>query len=311
MLGGGNTGLARPGDAGTSNNLFSPLSVQGPMARNIPDLALGLDAMAGYDPLDPLTFDAPAQSFVDAVANAKGGLRVAFTANFGGRLPVDRETREICAREVRRFEQAGCTVEEAFPELGPVEDVFLALRSQHFVVDRELQIARPHVALRVALLGAIASAGNLYMVLVSLVFDASPVRGPSDVALYVGLVAGWEVPAMLLLPRITHRMARSSTLALGAAVYGCHLLALPLLSDTIFLWPMTVFAGVGGSAVITTPIPYYQDLLRDRPPGRPVEARSDGPNPAAAAGRQARCGFWCRAGVQGEGTAQAARPRVP
>lgn len=125
---------------GTANNLFSPLSVQGPMARDIPDLALALDSMAGYDKLDPLTFDAPAQSFADAVATARGGLRVAFTANYGGRLPVDRETREICAREIRKFEAAGCTVEEAFPELGPVEDVFLALRSQHFVVDRELQI---------------------------------------------------------------------------------------------------------------------------------------------------------------------------
>jgi amidase len=67
-------------------------------------------------------------------------LRVAFTANYGGRVPVDRETREICAREVRRFEAAGSIVAEAFPELGPVEDVFLALRSQHFVVDRELQL---------------------------------------------------------------------------------------------------------------------------------------------------------------------------
>ena len=138
-------------------------------------------------------------------------------------------------------------------------------RSELRLRDALLQIARPHVALRVVLLGAIASAGNLYMVLVSLVFDASPVRGPSDVALYVGLVAGWEVPAMLLLPRFTHRISRSATLALGAVVYGCHLLALPLLSDTIFLWPMTFFAGVGGAAVITTPIPYYQDLLRDRP----------------------------------------------
>src|SRR4051812_40442702 len=45
---------------GTVNNLFSPLSVQGPMARNIPDLALFLDTMAGWDPADPLTYDAPA-----------------------------------------------------------------------------------------------------------------------------------------------------------------------------------------------------------------------------------------------------------
>jgi amidase len=38
---------------GTSNNLFSPLSVQGPMARTIPDLALFLDTMAGLCPHDP------------------------------------------------------------------------------------------------------------------------------------------------------------------------------------------------------------------------------------------------------------------
>ena len=33
-------------------------------------------------------------------------------------------------------------MEEAHPELGPVDEVFLALRSQHFVVARELQIAQ-------------------------------------------------------------------------------------------------------------------------------------------------------------------------
>lgn len=126
---------------GTPNNLFSPLSVQGPMARSVLDLALFLDTMAGSCPHDPLTFEAPARSFLDLAREAKPPSRIAFTANYSGRLPVDRETREICARAVRQFEQAGCIVEEAHPELGPVEDVFLALRSQHFVVDRELQVA--------------------------------------------------------------------------------------------------------------------------------------------------------------------------
>ena len=126
---------------GTANNLFSPLSVQGPMARNVSDLALFLDTMAGHCPLDPLTFDAPSRTFSDATREARPPKRVAFTTNFGGALPVDRETRDICAREVRRFEAAGCVVEEAWPELGPVNEVFLALRSQQFVVDRELQIA--------------------------------------------------------------------------------------------------------------------------------------------------------------------------
>ena len=54
---------------GTSNNLYSPQSVQGPMARNVADLALFLDTMAGFCPHDAMTFDAPAVSFSDAVAN--------------------------------------------------------------------------------------------------------------------------------------------------------------------------------------------------------------------------------------------------
>ncbi|MBI1170317.1 MFS transporter [bacterium] len=127
------------------------------------------------------------------------------------------------------------------------------------------EIARPHVALRVVLLGALASAGNLYMVLISLVFDASQVRGPADVALYVGLVAGFEVPAMLIVPRFAHLMPRSTLMAVGGLIYGCHLLALPLLAGTPWLWGMTVFAGFGGAVIITTPISYYQDLLSARP----------------------------------------------
>ncbi len=125
---------------GTVNNLFSPLSVQGPMARNIPDLALFLDTMAGYCPLDPLTFDAPAVSFTHAVALARPPRRIAYTSNYGGKLAVDRETREICERAVRRFEELGCAVEEFAPDLGAIEEAFMVLRSQHFVVDRELQL---------------------------------------------------------------------------------------------------------------------------------------------------------------------------
>ena len=125
---------------GTSNNLFSPLSVQGPMARNIPDLALFLDTMAGFCPLDPLTFDAPAVSFVQALHAAKPPRRIAYSPNYNGKLAVDRETRDICERAVRRFEDLGCVVEEFAPDLGAIEEAFMVLRSQHFVVDRELQL---------------------------------------------------------------------------------------------------------------------------------------------------------------------------
>jgi amidase len=125
---------------GTSNNLYSPQSVQGPMARNVADLALFLDTMSGFCPHDAMTFDAPAVSFSAAVANPVLPKRVAFTIDFGGRFEVDREIREICTKMAQRFEELGCIVEEVSPEFGPVDEVFMALRSQQFVVDRELQI---------------------------------------------------------------------------------------------------------------------------------------------------------------------------
>jgi amidase len=125
---------------GTVNNLWSPLSVQGPMARNIPDLALFLDAMAGLCPSDPLTFDAPAKSFVSALARAEPPKRIAYSPDYNGRVLVERETREICEAAVRRFEDLGCTVEVFAPDLGQVDEAFMVLRGQHFVVDRELQL---------------------------------------------------------------------------------------------------------------------------------------------------------------------------
>src|SRR6267378_2386740 len=125
---------------GTVPNLWSQLSVQGPMARNVADLALFLDAMAGFCPLDPLTFDAPAVSFSDDLAQPVAPKRVAFTADYNGRMPIDGEVREICTKAARRFAELGCIVEEASPDIGAADEAFHILRSQHFVVDRELQL---------------------------------------------------------------------------------------------------------------------------------------------------------------------------
>ena len=125
---------------GTSNNLYAPLSVQGPMARNIGDLALFLDSMAGFCPRDPQTFDAPGRSFLSAVEAPVTPRRVAYTDDFGGAFPVDRETRDICRASLRHFEAMGAKVEEAFPDPGRIAEAFLVLRAQSYVVDRELMI---------------------------------------------------------------------------------------------------------------------------------------------------------------------------
>jgi protein-S-isoprenylcysteine O-methyltransferase Ste14 len=70
---------------------------------------------------------------------------------------------------------------------------------------------------------------------------------------------------MLILPRLTRSVPKSTMLMIGTVLYGTHLLALPLLSESSFLWVMPLFGGIGGAVVITAPITYYQDLLRERP----------------------------------------------
>lgn len=65
--------------------------------------------------------------------------------------------------------------------------------------------------------------------------------------------------------RVVARVRRTTLIALGSAIYTCHLIALPILSDSPLIWGMTLVAGIGGTAIISLPITYYQDLLHGRP----------------------------------------------
>lgn len=126
---------------GTVNTLFSPLSVQGPMARNVTDLALFLDVMAGFCPLDPLTFDQPSMSYSDSLHKQPIPQRIAYAATIGG-SPVDKETIEITRSSMKYFEDCGVKVDEITIDIDDLEGTFLALRSQQFVIDREIEIQK-------------------------------------------------------------------------------------------------------------------------------------------------------------------------
>uniref|UniRef100_UPI004039C530 amidase n=1 Tax=Variovorax sp. BK018 TaxID=3450241 RepID=UPI004039C530 len=124
---------------GAVDDLFSPLMVEGPIARDVKDAALFLDAMAGYCLSDPMTIEAPALSYVSAVASARLSppKRVGYVADFGGKVPVDRETLALCQEAVRKFELIGCEVDELVVDIEGLEEAALILRSQAFVVEHE------------------------------------------------------------------------------------------------------------------------------------------------------------------------------
>jgi amidase len=111
------------------------LSVQGPMARNVEDLALLLDAMSGEHPADPLSLPSPAVSFLSAARSGKKPKRIAYSPDLGI-TPVDPEVKAVTRKAAERFAEAGVIVEEAHPDLREAHESFHVLRAFDFAISK-------------------------------------------------------------------------------------------------------------------------------------------------------------------------------
>src|SRR3954470_18938841 len=87
------------------------LSVEGPMARNVDDLALLFDAMLGEHPSDPLSLPAPGTSFQAAAGSGWRPRKVAYSADLGI-TPVDPQVAAITRAAADKLAAAGIPVEE-------------------------------------------------------------------------------------------------------------------------------------------------------------------------------------------------------
>jgi amidase len=112
---------------------FSALSVEGPLARTVADVALMFDAEAGFHPLDPLSQTGPHPSFAAAAARPLRPRRVAFSADLGIARAVDREVRGLVRAAADRVSRDGVKVEEAHPDLSDAESTFRTLRGAVFI----------------------------------------------------------------------------------------------------------------------------------------------------------------------------------
>jgi amidase len=111
------------------------LSVHGPMARNVEDLALLLDAMSGEHPADPLSLPALPTSFLSAARSGMRPKRVAYSPDLGI-TPVDPEVAAITRQAAARFAEAGAIVEEAHPDLREAHECFHVLRAFDFAISK-------------------------------------------------------------------------------------------------------------------------------------------------------------------------------
>ncbi|MFN7086926.1 MAG: amidase [Burkholderiales bacterium] len=112
---------------------FNPLSVEGPMARTVADVALMFDAEAGFHPLDPLSQAGPQPRFAQAAARPQRPLRVAYSADLGVARAVDREVRAVCRAAADKLAQDGVAVDEAHPDLADAGNTFLTLRGAVYI----------------------------------------------------------------------------------------------------------------------------------------------------------------------------------
>jgi amidase len=92
------------------------MSVLGPMARNVPDLAMLLSVQAGYDSRVPLSTSGDGSTFQRRLETDLKGKRIAWSGDFRGYLPYEPGVLEVCRSALKVFESMGCVVEEAQPD---------------------------------------------------------------------------------------------------------------------------------------------------------------------------------------------------
>jgi len=109
-------------------NAWSTISVQGPMARTVSDVALLMSALTGPDPRCPISISEPASRFAGNLERNFKGARVAWFKNMGG-IPFDPRILTVVNSQRKVFESLGCIVEEGEPDWTGAHEGYDSLRA--------------------------------------------------------------------------------------------------------------------------------------------------------------------------------------
>lgn len=105
-----------------------PLSVKGPLARTVEDVALILQAMAGGDARDQNSLDVDPKTFAQPLGRSFKGTKIALSVDLG-ELPVDRRVRDVLESKQSVFSDLGCEIAETAPDFTHADSVFRDLRA--------------------------------------------------------------------------------------------------------------------------------------------------------------------------------------
>ncbi|RWB61333.1 amidase [Mesorhizobium sp.] len=103
--------------AGPDIDVFhSQMGVEGPMGRNVRDIALLLDEQAGYHPRAPLSHDKQG-SFLEGLGTKATSGRIAWLGDLGGHLPMEPGILDLCESALARFADASFVSEALVPDV--------------------------------------------------------------------------------------------------------------------------------------------------------------------------------------------------
>jgi amidase len=114
-----------------SNSAWFDMSVYGPLARTVGDVALLMSVIAGPDLRDPLSLDEPGTVFAQPLSRPLRGIRAAWSRDLGG-LPVDPRTTAVLESQRGVFADLGIDLVEAEPDLSGADEVFHVFRAWEF-----------------------------------------------------------------------------------------------------------------------------------------------------------------------------------
>ena len=110
---------------------WDTLSVYGPMARDVSDVALLLSVMAGADVRDPICISESPDQFAGSLSAPTSGIRIAYSPDLG-QFPVDAAVTSVIEKALPVFTALGCEVEHACPDFDGAWDAFHVLRGHGF-----------------------------------------------------------------------------------------------------------------------------------------------------------------------------------
>jgi amidase len=111
---------------------WTPISVQGPMGRNVEDTLLVLQAQVSDDTRDPLASRVDPAEFSALSPIDLSGLRVAVSADLGF-MPVDKRIRATFEERVGLLQSAFKSCERRDPDMAGADEAFAIIRACNFL----------------------------------------------------------------------------------------------------------------------------------------------------------------------------------